>query len=493
MRPRAWDEAPIRGHRGDLRRSVTLKDEGFMLMPSPCRPKPASTLSALVLAGLLACAFGTAAAPAAAPGLNVGGNFFFSNRTYHAVSQSGARYVRFFMFWQTLEPKRGHYDEFTLRAYEHAIASLPAGTRALFVVVGTPGWAGGRSNSHAPPRHPAEYASFLHYLARRFAGRVAGWEIWNEPDAPIWWTGNAAQYTALLKLSYPAVKSADPGATVVLGGLTGNNFHFLQQLYADGAKGHFDVVSDHTDTACNLNPPSRFTRDRDGRINQFSFLGYREVHAVMVANGDDKPIWLTEMGWNTSRRLCDGGKYKGKKAGGISEARQASYLARAYHCLAGDPYVQVSFWFDLQDQTSQDTSQGRFGLLRPNFTHKPSFTAFKKYAHKGDGLQGACGNFTGPRVSIASPRNGSSYTGPLPISVHAFSTAGVFEIQLRYDSSKRIRNFVSFDKKKPTVLRGFIDWMHAKHISMGRHTLSVRAIDPMGNATTRTITFIKRH
>jgi hypothetical protein len=348
------------------------------------------SIFAFALAALLACVFATAGAYAAVPGINVGGNFFFSKRTYHAVAQSGAGYARFFMFWQTIEPKRGRFDEFTLKAYEHALASLPAGTRALFVVVGTPPWAGGRFNSHASPRHPAEYASFLHYLAGRFAGKVAAWEIWNEPDAPIWFTGNAAQYTALLKVAYPAVKSADPNATVVTGGLTGNNFHFLQQLYADGAKGSFDVVSDHTDTACNLNPPGRFTRDRDGRINQFSFLGYREVHKVMLANGDNKPIWLTEMGWDTSRRLCDAGRYRGQKAGGISEASQASYLTRAYHCLALDPYVQVSFWFQLQDYAAQDSSQNRYGLLRSNFTHKPAFKAFSNYAHSGDHLHGAC-------------------------------------------------------------------------------------------------------
>jgi hypothetical protein len=461
-------------------------------MPLTRRPKPIATLTTLALAMLLALVLGTGSAAAAEPGLNVGGLFFFSNPTYHAVSQSGARYVRFFMFWSSLEPTRGHYDEFALNAFQHAISSLPAGTKPLFVVVGTPEWASGNPDVHAPPRDPADYAHFIHYVASRYAGQVAGYEIWNEPDAPIWWTGDTTQYIALLKLAYPAVKSADPGATVVLGGLTGNNFSYLQQLYAGGAKGYFDVVSDHTDTACNLNPPSTYFRDADGRINQFSFLAYREVHTVMVANGEDKPIWLTEMGWNTARMRCDSGKYKGQKAGGVSEATQASYLAQAYHCLAGDPYVQVAFWFDLQDQTKQDSTQGRYGLLRPNFSLKPAFTTFANYAHHGDALKGACGNFTGPRVSIASPRNGASYTGPLPISVHAFSSAGVFEIQLRYDSTNRIRNFVSFNKKKPTYLRGFINWMHAKHISKGRHTLSVRAIDPMGNATTRTITFIKR-
>ena len=451
------------------------------------------TALTVLVAGVVASSsevLGTPSASAAEPGLNVGGNFFSSTPTFNAITQSGARYVRFFMFWSTIEPSPGRYDEGTLKAYERALSNLPPGTRALIVVVGAPSWANGSSDIHAPPRDPADYARFVHYLAGRFAGRVAAWEIWNEADAPTWWTGNAAQYTALLRAAYPAIKSADSGAQVVLGGLTGNNFHFLQTLYADGAKGSFDVVSDHTDTACNLNPPSTYFRDGDGRINQYSFLGYREVHAVMLANGDNKPIWLSEMGWNTSSLRCDGGAFKNKKAGGVSEATQAAYLLQAYHCLAGDPYVQVAFWFDLQDQTVQDSSQGRYGLLRPNYSRKPAFDAFHSYTQDGDQIKGACGSFTGPRVTIASPRDGGSYAGPLPISVRASSPVGVFEIQLRYDSSNRIRNFVARGPRKPSALSGFINWMGAKHISPGRHTLSVRAIDPIGNSTTQTITFI---
>ena len=63
--------------------------------------------------------------------------------------------------------------------------------------------------------------------------------------------------------------SADPSATVLVGGLTGNNYAYLDQLYANGAKGSFDGVAVHTDTACLTNGPTAWARDApSGRISQ---------------------------------------------------------------------------------------------------------------------------------------------------------------------------------------------------------------------------------
>ena len=53
----------------------------------------------------------------------------------------------------------------------------------------------------------------------------------------------------LLKSAYPAVKAADPSATVVLGGLAGNDFQLLEGVYQAGGKGSFDAVGVHTSPA----------------------------------------------------------------------------------------------------------------------------------------------------------------------------------------------------------------------------------------------------
>ena len=93
----------------------------------------------------------------------------------------------------------------------------------------------------------------------------------------------------------------------------------------------------HTDTACLVDPPSSFYRE-DGKVARFTFLGFRTVRDVMVANGDgDKPIWMTELGWTTTTSTCSRGMWAGQKPSGVPEAAQAANLREAYHCLAATP------------------------------------------------------------------------------------------------------------------------------------------------------------
>ncbi len=402
--------------------------------------------------------------------------------TVSAIKELNTHWVRMFLSWRQAEPAPGGVPEGVLEGWEQAFRTLPAGTKVILDVVDSPSWATGSADEHAPPTNPQDYANFIAALARRFAPWVKAYEVWNEEDASRWWTGapDPVAYTALLKAAYTAVKLSDPNATVLVGGLTGNDYDFLEGLYANGAKGYFDAVGVHTDTACNVASPYEFLREGDRRIMPDSFLAYREVHDVMVANGDDKPIWMTEMSWRTTGAECEEGVWAGHKLGGVTEEQQSTFLREAYHCLAQDPYVKLGLWFPLQDEGVVTS-----GLLRENGSRKPSFAAMKAYVRNGDTLKEACGNFTGPAISIASPSNHVVYSGPLPIHVSAASSHGVFRIRLEIDG-KLIRNYDG--DSYPDFLSGFLDWQGAKHIPYGRHRLTFLAYDRQMNISQRSIT-----
>jgi hypothetical protein len=397
------------------------------------------------------------------------------------VATLGTHWVRLFATWSDLEPERGVIAANWIGNYEQTFQSLPAGTKVILDVVGTPEWETGSSNEHTPPANPHEYAAFVGALAQRFGPKVSAYEIWNEEDSSGWWAGgpNPAAYAQLLEATYPVVKAVEPNATVVLGGLTGNDYKFLEGVYQAGAKGSFDAVGVHTDTACNKLSPYEFLRGEGNLLIPDSFLAYREVHAVMLANGDDKPIWMTELSWRTTNATCSEGAWAGQTAAGVTEEQQATYLRQAYHCLAEDPYVQVALWFPLLDEGAVTS-----GLLRANGSRKPSFAAMRAYAHEGDKLTEPCGNFTGPKISVASPVNHVTYSGPLPINVTATSSAGVFRIKLEIDG-KLIRNYDG--SNFPTTLTGELDWQHAKHIPYGWHTLTFIAYDKQNNISETSI------
>ncbi|HSZ70407.1 MAG TPA: Ig-like domain-containing protein [Solirubrobacteraceae bacterium] len=439
-------------------------------------------LTAVLCAGAAAPALAASATPAAGVNVGVGA----TTPDTPSLRALGTHWVRVFAEWPDLEPQPGTYSSSWLYYYEQFFRSLPAGTKVIVDVVDTPQWETGSGDVNTPPASPEDYAAFVGGLAQRWAGRVAAYEIWNEEDNASWWAGgpNPAAYAALLKATYPVVKAADPGATVVLGGLTGNDYPFLEGVYAAGAKGSFDAVGVHTDTACNVASPSSFIREMDGRMMPDSFLAYREVHAVMLANGDDKPIWMTELSWRTTSATCDEGAFAGQKPEGVSDEQQAAYLAQAYHCLAQDPYVQVALWFPLRDEGATVS-----GLLRANGSRKPAFAAMAAYARHGDQLSGGCGDFSGPQIDVSAPSNHATYSASLPIRVSARDGMGVGRITLEING-KLIRNFTN--QAFPRILAGGLRWHGAARIRYGRNRLTFIAIDKLRNESRVSITIYHR-
>ncbi len=463
-------------------RQIVCSPSGRPARASLLRAAAAALLTTCLLA--LGCASAAPPAQAAEPGVGVGNP---TPGEIAGVRALGVHWVRMFVTWPDIEPQRGVFAANWIASYEQLFSQLSPGTKVILVVVDTPRWETGSSDEHTPPANPNDYAAFVAMLAQRWAGRVSAFELWNEEDSSAWWAGgpDPAAYTQLLRATYPAVKAADPSVMVLPGGLTGNDYPFLENLYQAGAKGYFDAVAVHTDTACNVLSPYDFLRGADNRLIPDSFLAYREVHATMLANGDDKPIWMTELSWRTTGAVCHEGAWAGKKAEGVTNDQQATFLQQAYHCMAQDPYLQVALWYPLQDEGALVS-----GLMRSNGSHKPSFAAMRGYVQHGDQLTGPCGVFTGPKISVRSPSNRLSYTGPLPIHVYASSSDGVARITLRIDG-KLIRNYDSLGRD-PAVLAGFLDWQGAKHLRPGRHTLTFLAYDKERNVSNVSITIFHR-
>jgi hypothetical protein len=442
----------------------------------------------------LALAFAGAPAQAAETGVVINGPDGLSPQAVGEVSGLGVGWVRAFAAWNIFEPNRGQFNEPEIKTLEAGIAALPKGTKVIVDVVNTPQWESGSANPATPPRDPADYARFLRTMVKRFGARVAAWEIWNEEDASLWWASGPepAAYTALLKAAYPAVKSVDPRATVVLGGLTGNDYEFLSQLYADGAKGYFDAVGVHTDSICETGSPYEILRNgrTDQRINRWSFLGYRTVHEVMLANGDDSPIWMTELGWSTDTQVCNSGAWAGQKAAGVTPAQQATFLLQAYHCLAQDPYVQVGIWFGLQDTEPFGSPRSSYGLLGADLAPKPAYGALAEYDRNGDRLSEECGDAQqGPTVKLVSPRSGARYSNTLPIAVTASDSKSlVYQISL-YQEGHIIRSF--YVHGGTTKLSGHMVWYGARLLSPGKHTLTAKAFDERNHISSTSIVIVR--
>jgi hypothetical protein len=308
---------------------------------------------------------------------------------------------------------------------------------------------------------------------------VLAYEVWNEPDFPAFWQGGAtpAAYAALLRVAYTGAKAGDPNAKVGIGGLVGNDYSFFSALYDQGARGSFDFVGVHTDVDCLRTDPRRAIRDLDGRVSRGSFTGYREVRQTMLDHGDEKPIWITELGWSTTTVGCPVNR---RVPAGVSPAAQAAFLRRAYACLAADPYVQMGTWFSLADAGPENAIATRFGLTTFGGARRPAFAAFQRARtvapNRSCGLQV---DRAPPRVRFTLPRDGTSRSGDLRFRA---SAQGAITLALLVDG-RQIR--VTAKRR----LRG--RWTGWRRIASGPHTVAVRAMDRAHNVTTRAVTVTK--
>jgi hypothetical protein len=434
-------------------------------------------LALTVLALLaLSCAIPRRAA-AAVPGVNLT-TVTQTSDGWTRIAQSQAKTVRVWAFTSQLESSPGHLNPSQVSNYLSLAQQAKAlGVNTLITLMGAPG-------SAAPP-DTATYTRIAGEFAAALKGNVAAYEIWNEPDdSPFWANPSPAAYAALLKAAYPAIKAGDPNATVVSGGLVANDYDFVQALYANGAKGSFDALGIHTDTACLTTDPREYYREPSGRIGRYSFTGYREVHRTMLANGDDKPIWMTEIGWSTTDAICNRGERAGTKPGGVSLAQQADFLTKAYGCLANDPYVAQAIWFSLADVDSASPDYDRrLGLLDQSLNPKPAFSAFAAAGGVGAIPCGGVVDTTPPTVRILAPTSNTVYLAALPISITADDDQGVTNVDVFMDG-KEIP--VVTKSQTATAAKVALDWQGAKKLAYGPHTLLVKAYDEAKNVGTAT-------
>lgn len=285
------------------------------------------------------------------------------NRELDAVTQTSATWLRLLIPWSRVEVAKGSFDWSYL---DFAIgAATSRNLRVLGVISYTPGWARAPGTPETePPTNPADYADFAGALAERYGARVSDWQLWNEPNLPMFFGGsadNADRYAGLVKPAYRAIKAVRPNSTVVLAGLSrlpGDQSPpaFLAKLYAAGIKGSFDAAAAHPYVF-----PSGLAANPE---NGWSDVG--AMRDVMVGNGDGgKNIWLTELGAPT----CD-------CSDGVTQQEQARQIFDVLTAAGATGYIGPAFIYSIRDVNTADRGQreSNFGSLLTS-DWQPKYTA----------------------------------------------------------------------------------------------------------------------
>ena len=300
-------------------------------------------------------------------------------RDLNAARLTGAKWVRVEVNWNAIQsggPNWWRWDYL-----DRMVSALHArGMRMIGTLAYAPAWARRSSCSGTmtcPPANAGAFANFARVAAARYAPLgVHAWEVWNEPNLPAWWASgtNAADYVALLKPTYVAIKGADRYATVVSGGMgphgdlgaTPNDpqspINYVKAMYAAGARGYFDALGHHPYPPLPHEPLS-------GKIGWNALLQTTWLHSIMSSNGDgNKQIWGTEYGAPTGPA---GYSFT------VSPNAQAQYIVTGFRYWTSLPYTGPLFVDNIRDAPTRrsDDWHSNMGLLYQNFGSKPALGA----------------------------------------------------------------------------------------------------------------------
>jgi hypothetical protein len=352
---------------------------------------PASSIEATVTAGRPSAFFGISPQTA------------LHRSDLSLMRRTGIGSLRFAIYWSQSEPAPGVFDWRATDAF--LISTSRYGFERRPILWGSPSWATptprpgrcqwttARCSALQMPVHGLAqrraWSTFLRALVGRYGPTgtfwklhpelprrpIRAWQIWNEENDHRFAEASVPDYVALLRDSAPAIRSVDPDAQIILGGLYAtprvkpalDATTFLTRLYGyRGVRSLFDEVALH---------PYAF----NPRLMAADITALR---AVMRHHGDGhRGLDITEFGWGSQTRAAGGDGFE--KGPGL----QADYLKRAWAILLANRrrwHLRAAYWFTWQDipaATTRCDFCDSTGLLGLDGLPKKALRRFAQVAH----------------------------------------------------------------------------------------------------------------
>lgn len=301
-------------------------------------------------------------------------------RSLEMVRELGATTIVQFFPWAYAETRKGHYSWSRLdRIVRH---SDRQGLRIIARLGLTPDWLNedeSKTLNYLPDKAFPAFAAFAAAFAKRYAGTVDQLIIWNEPNLSFEWgyqDVDAGRYVRLLKAAYPAIKAANPEAVVLAGALAPtlegrgssaglNDLDFLRDMYAAGAGAYFDALAIHS-YGLRESPEAAPASDR------LNFRRAELLREIMQENGDgDKPVSITESGWNDHPRWVHA----------LRSSQRSAYTIQAFEYVEEhwDWVERLCIWA-MRYPADLNSYPDNYTLVSAEFVKKPIYFALQDYA-----------------------------------------------------------------------------------------------------------------
>jgi hypothetical protein len=318
-------------------------------------------------------------------------------RSLELLRDAGVGWIRQQLPWEQIEPlTKGQttdpkFGASTWAKFDDIVdRATGLGMNVILRLDTSPRWAlpPDAPDGLGPPVNDADYWDFVSQVATRYKGRVAAYQIWNEPNLTSEWghrPPDAVAYARLLRGATERIHAVDPSARVLMAALAPtltenadalNELAYLQQLYDAGARGAFDVLAVQ---AYGLQGGPDDPRIERTDVN---FSRPSLVRQLMERNGDAAtPVWATEMGWDVNPPSLPIQQF-----GRVTPSLQARYTVRGLLRVRTKwPWMQVvCIWYwKRADERNRDQDWFWFRMADPDFSLQPVYYAVRDAALMG--------------------------------------------------------------------------------------------------------------
>lgn len=305
----------------------------------------------------------------------------------------GVGWVKTQVSWKLYQPGPARYDDFHFAELDELVElAHAAGLQVLLGVSKAPEWSRPTTELDGPPADDLLFQEFMAYLAARYRGRVAAYELWNEPNLQREWHGaplSAADLVALMTAGAAGVRLGDPAAQVVSAapaptgindGVTAvDDRQYFRQMLQAGMANVVDGIGVHPYGWAN-SPDSSATdpgTSAPSHNNHPSFFfadTLRDYRAILAEFGSDQPLWITEFGWATFENVAPAPPAGGEFMAYVNEWQQAAYIVRAIDLAQQWHAAPLILWnLNFGPLLGSDYLETGYSILHPDGTPRPAY------------------------------------------------------------------------------------------------------------------------
>lgn len=286
---------------------------------------------------------------------------------------SGAATDRLEIRWDAIEPTSGHFDFATLDSELQDAARLHY--HVIGLIDGTPLWAAANpaAGAASPPAGMAlplsgysgtdPWTVFLQRLVQHTHNQITTWEIWNEPNTAEFWAGTTTQYALLFTEASLTIHALAPHDTVLVGGLVDDNGSWLSRMVT--------ALCSFSDCPASL-PQAIAWHVYD---NPRAVIQLSQITRKLFASWHRAPqLWITEANVPVNDPQGPADAVVGPDS--VTLKQGAAFIAQIFSLARFLGYQEVVIY-----RASDVDAQGHYwGLIRQDFTARPSFYAFRTAA-----------------------------------------------------------------------------------------------------------------